>query len=528
LSDEIEINGSETSVENNIGENNSYNSYYSRMMFNYDVLKDYDTELIESVIANPVENHELAIEFAQKIYSRNGVVSNSIDYMVSLLTLDRIVTSTSKKTERNRTSRQKMIDVLKIINDKKFIRDALFTEMLEGTCFYYFDTKLVKGITEKYLSDYDINLITEINDTQINASITTLPYKYTKIIGKKNGRYVLAFNLRYFENWDGDNIERKLKKYPKEIVDAYNKMKKGFIGNWVVLNSDNTICCKIKSKDSEPWGRNLIISAMADVEYKDYFVKTKRNVLKRVNNRVVYETFPANKQGTGSTLTEGQQKAQHNTFKQALNTNSDGSSVAFVSLASGTVVDSLNVSTDIFDASNESSLNDDIATDLGICATLIGAMSKGNYSAGVNNLQMITAQLYTWVCDIKDELVHVINKNIIKDTKNPINIYYFPTSFVNRNEFFTMMKSLYTDCSGSLKFTIASAGVDPDIYLNVMEEELEDNIYEKFKPHETTWTQSANSTKEDSGREEDSNPTNENTIISKTYNSSDIPKPSDS
>ena len=40
------------------------------------------------------------------------------------------------------------------------------------------------------------------------------------------------------------------------------------------------------------------------------------------------------------------------------------------------------------------------------------------FAGGGQNLEMITAQLYTWVCEWKSELVHVINKNIIKDQKN--------------------------------------------------------------------------------------------------------------
>ena len=102
----------------------------------------------------------------------------------------------------------------------------------------------------------------------INARIVTLPWQYTKIVGKKNGRYVLAFNLRYFDDFTGDTQERKLKKYPKEISDGYNKKRKGLIKDWLILDSDKTMCRKIKCKDSEPWGRSLIIAALEDVLYK--------------------------------------------------------------------------------------------------------------------------------------------------------------------------------------------------------------------------------------------------------------------
>lgn len=47
----------------------------------------------------------------------------------------------------------------------------------------------------------------------MNASIIPLPYEYTKIVGRKNNRNVIAFNLRYFDEKcvTQDEKNRKLK-----------------------------------------------------------------------------------------------------------------------------------------------------------------------------------------------------------------------------------------------------------------------------------------------------------------------------
>ena len=91
------------------------------------------------------------------------------------------------------------------------------------------------------------------------------------------------------------------------------------------------------------------------------------------------------------------------------------------------------------------------------------------------------------------------------------------------------MKTLYSEASGSLTFLVASAGIDPDVYFNILDQEIEDGIYEKYKPHQTSWTMSAK--EEDStnlgGRPTVDNPTNENTITSKSNNANDLPSPSD-
>ena len=245
-----------------------------------------------------------------------------------------------------------MTSILRKIDDRSFIRDALFTEMLTGVGFYYFDVRKSDDDKTKYLTDYDVENIYEVNELGMNISIVTLPWQYTKIVGKKNGRYVLAFDLSYFSSLTSqEDQKRKLKKYPKEISDAY-LARNVQSGKWLVLDNDHTMCGKIKARDNEPWGRSLIIATLHDVLYRDYFIDTKRNTLDDMNSRILYETFPENKQGTGSTLSKSQQEAQHGTVKQAINTRGRHG-VTFFSLAAGTKMDSINVSTDIFDSKNE-------------------------------------------------------------------------------------------------------------------------------------------------------------------------------
>lgn len=506
---------------------NEFNSYSDKMLFESIFrcgLYDYFTkDEIDSVLQNPIANHETAIRLSEFVYGKNGIVSNSIDYMTALMTLDRIVT-TKTLTEKAKKMRELMSSILEKVNDKQFIRDALFTDMLDGIAFYYFETTQKNSDKTKYLHDYQVENIMEINELGINASILSLPWQYCKIVGKKNGRYVIAFDLRYFSDYTGEELERKLRKYPKEIVDGYNNQSR--TGDWLVLNSDRTMCCKIKCKNSEPWGRSLIIAALSDVLYKDYFIDTKRNVLDEVNNKIIYETFPEGKDKGSCALTGKQQQAQHDTVKGAIMNKNNRSGTSFFSVAAGTKLDKIDVDVDIFDSKNEASLNDQIAQDLGICASLIGAMSTGTFAGGQQNLEMITSQIYTWVCEWSKELSYVINKNIIKDSKNQVDIYYFPTSFVNRKEFFEMMKTLYTNASGSLKFLIASTGVDPDIYLSVMDEEINEGFDKKYLPHQTSFTYTGDKSDDQGGRPKTDNPS-ENTVKSQSNNGNDIPSPSD-
>lgn len=518
MPDEIKNQEVSSTASENVDKSHEYNSCWSwgtfESLFGTGVYDFFDKAEIDSVLRDPISNHEAAIRLSEFVYTKNGMVSNSIDYQTSLMTLDRVVTS-KKKTSKSERNKELMLSTLELIDDKAIIRDGLFTNMVDGIAFKYFETKRKNNDKTKFLSDYEAENIVEINDLGINATVITLPWEYTKIVGRKNNRYVLAFNLDYFSDYTGEELQRKLRKMPQEIVDGYNK--KNRKGNWLVLDNDKTMCVKIKCKDSEQWGRSTIIATLADVLYKDYFVDTKRNVLDEVNSQILYETFPEGKDKGSCALNKNQQEAQHNTVKNAVMNKKNKRGLSFFSVAAGTKLDKIDVDVDIFDEKNESNLNNDIACGMGVSASLLGAMTTGSYAGGTLNIEMITSQLYDWICKWKKELVHVINKNIIKDKKNPVDIYYFPTSFVNRKEFFEMMKTLYSEAKGSLTFLIASTGISPDIYMSVLDYEVEKDYENKYPVHNTSWTQSS---KNEGGR-----PPGDNAIQNKGGNS--LPSPSD-
>ena len=512
-----------------------FNSYFGTVplseldsIFGCTITSAFTPEEIKMIIKDPITNHSLTRKLAMFVYNSEGVVTNAIDYMVSMPCLDRVIYGKKRLFHKTKLNNNKdlMLSTLESINDKQFIRDVLFTDMNEGTSFYYFETTSKQVDRTKFMRDYDVENIMEICDLGLNAVMIPLPYEYCKIVGRKNGRNVIAFNLRYFDNYEGDEKTRKLRKYPSEISNAYTTWEKGekSSSNWVVLNNDHTIAHKIKCKISEPWGRPLAIAAISDILYQDEFVDTKRNVLREINSQVVVQTFPEGQNKGSCALTKTQQQDQHDKVKQAVMTKNNRGGTTFVSVAAGTKLDALDISnTDIFDEKNESDLTDKIAMDLGMAAQLLGASSTGTFAGGQHNLEMVNAQIYTWIQEIQAELNYVINACIIKDRKNKVEVYYLPTSLVNRQGFFDMMKSLY-DVGGSLTMLIAATGINPEVYFSILDEEVENKIFDKYLPHLTANTIS----KDDNvgGRPKTNNPS-ENTVKSQANNGNAIPSPSD-
>lgn len=508
----------------------SYNSFstLSTYYFGLNIFDYYTQEQLESLVKDPISNNEILRKISLMLYSANGVYTNTVDYMTAMPTLDKVVVTHGKSIRKKRANKEKMISTLYTIKHKEIVRDALFKGMIEGIAFYYFETTTRPLSNQKIMTDYDVESIVEINELGINASVVALPVDYTRIVGIKNSSYVIAFNLDYFDDCTGESLDKKLRKYPKEIRDAYHKRKDtdSDNGNWVVLDNTKTIVHKIRSKRDEKWGRPLVLAAISDILYSDYFVDTKRNVLDEINNKIIYQTFPEGKEKGTSALTKNQQQSQHDAVKSAVMNKNNRGGISFFSVAAGTKINSIDpANTDIFDDKNESNLDDKIALDMGIAASLLNGTGSGNYSSQENNLDLLSSQLFQWIEQIESELNKCISANIIKDQKNWVECKYLPITNVNKTKMVGYAKDLYLQGKGSLSLWASACGISPEVFFALLDQELEEDVENKYPVHQTSYTLSSNSNNV-GGRPETEDSANPNTLQSKANGSNNMPKPS--
>ena len=511
--------------------NNEFCSYSAVLtetnsIFGLDIFGLISADDMSEMIKNPMTNNKILRELSNQLYSANGLYTQCVDYCTSLPTLDYVIIPSGKSKSKRKSNKTLMDSTLKTISHKVLMRDALFKSMIDGVAFYYVDFTKKKIDNNKSFTDYEIENILEINDLGMNASVIPLPVNYTKIIGRKNSHYVLAFNLDYFKGLNPTELKRKLRLYPKEIKKKWEEYNKSNTNkNWIALDDTKTIVSKVRSKMEEAWGRPLCLAAIKNIMYASYFKDTKQALLGQINNRIIYQTFPEGEKKGSCALTEKQQANQHAIVKNAILTKNQRNSTSFFSVAAGTKIQDIKVDTDIFDEKNESKLQDDIGLDLGFMANLLTGSSSGSYSAQANNLQLLLSEVFMWIEPIALEIAKVINTNVIKDKNNSVEIYYLPCSIITRKDFTNQMKDLYLQGKGSLTAWIASTGFNSDAYLTLMDMELEEGFDDKYQPHPTSFTISKNDQKE-GGAPEVENPTNENTIKSKGSGSNKIPKPS--
>lgn len=503
-----------------------FNSYFAttsrvNVYQNMELFSDYTIDELHDIIRNPMENNEEARKLSEIVYNSNGIVTNTIDYMVALPTFDRIVVPYGDKETADKR-RRKAEEVLDAIRDSEVGRDCLHNTFRDGMAFYYFETTKRPLNKSKVMSDYEVWSITEINEA-VNACCISLSPDYTRIVGIKNSSYVLAFNLEYFDLHGAETTESKLRKYPKEIREAYRKYHNGNTGkNWYVLDNDKTIALKYRAKRSEPYGRPLALAALEDIFYADYFTDTKRTVLDEVNNRIYYQTFPEGDRKGLSSLSQKQQEQQHEAVKKGITEKNTRGGTSFFSVAAGTKINSLDTDIDLLDEKNETNLRNNVSTSIGFAGSLLSGAGNSSYSAQESNLRLVTAEIFNVIELFTNELNKVINANIFKGKKNCVKVFYLPITHANRKEFAERAKDLYLEGRGSLLIWAAAVGVRPDAFTSIMDYEVEMDYENKYPVHKTSFTQSAN---DDGGRPTNDNPTNPNTVVSKTNNTNSQPKP---
>lgn len=481
-------------------------------------------EVIQKWINNPMTYHKEIKRLSRRLYSRNGVYTNVVDYMRGLLTLDRVVYATENEAKSVAKSIKKANAFAEQIRDKIFVRDTLHTGLVDGEHFAYLLIERIPSPPPS-MSDLDIDQITEINEdgdesdesVDFQVSLSPLPNDYVRIVGRKNSSYVIAFDMEYFNTLlEVENKMSILKTYPKEIRDGYLEYKRKNTpeARWKVLDNDYTFALKSRAKISEPHGRPIGLAAIDEVVFKESLRKTKQNVVNEVNNEIIVQTLPEGKNKGESALSQKQQQAQHEFVRDAVRSKRTTTGTTVVTVASGTKLERLKANTDIFNTDDNSTT--EISSSLGFAASLLNGMD-GNYSSQQGNAALVSAQVFEMVEQIEYELNKLLNIHIIKQRKYEVKISYLPVTHLNRKEMVQNAKELYTLGRGSLQAWIAAAGFKTDVYLAMMDYEVEQDFENKYPIHQTAFTATNDSGEEkESGRPIDNDSTNESTLKGKS------------
>ena len=492
--------------------------------------ENYTPEAIREWLSNPEQNIASLRKLGKWLYYANGSVHTAVEYMRTMHTLDGVPVCKNRESGQEAhanyaRNRKKMTATLRQIRYKEFIRDALFREATEGMQVSYLEVNASGADISRLMSDMDVMNITEINELGVGAAIISLPIDCCRLVGRRNGVPVIAFDLRYFLNMAEPERRRALGGFPAEIRNGFNAyFSKGTLAhNWLVLDEKATICTKICSAAKSPFGIPFTVKAAEDVLYQKKYSDTKSSVLDNVMTEIFYQVLPAGAQKGLSSLTQAQQKEQHNTVKSAVMDDKKHGGRRFVTVATGTEIGKIGVDTSILKDDAESGIQTSVASSLGISPTIIAGEGGDTYASASLNAEYLAAYVYSWISDLMTELNKAINAKIIKDPRCVVDFEILPTTYINKDKLYEHMRHLYTECGGSLSAVVASTGMNIDSYLSLMDWERAQRFEEKYPPHVTSYTASY-SDKEPGRPSTDSK--NPSTIKTGEHNGNAEPKPS--
>lgn len=448
---------------------------------------------IMEMAKDPMRHIEELRRWSRWAYYSNGTVTTAIDTLVGLHSLDYVATASPVTGDGTPARREacikKMNNVLKTIRYKEVIRDGLFHSAVDGMYVGYFEKRAATVDDRLALTDMEIQGLSEISSAGANLAVISLPVEYVRIIGRRNGCYEVAFDLRYFSGMTDEERKRKLRGFPEQIQNGWRKFDDdGDTARcWLRLNWRKTIVVKIKGGQNDPYGVPFAVAALDDIDYAKYFINTKRRVLDTVNNQIYYETFPEGEKRGTSSLSKEQQRSQHDTVKQALTQRTNSNGVSFFSLASGTKMDRLPVDLSLLDEKNESAIKEDVNDDIGMGAAAISGSSTGNYATATLNMEIVANNVFTWIEALAAELNKCIAYNVLDNSGYRTAFHILPVTFLNRDKLVKMYADLYARGKGSLTVWIASTGINAEDYLSLMDYELENDFENRYPVHKTSF-----------------------------------------
>ena len=326
-----------------------------------------------------------------------------------------------------------------------------------------------------------------------NFMIQPLDLDYCKIIGFQNNVSIAAFDMQYFDQFKYGGLVNEIKNFPLEFADAYIAYKKDASKRWFKLDYRTTIALKSKSDEEEPYGRPYGLSALFKMRMEEDYENSQYKLIQELASSIYYLILPEGEKKGVCSLSKQQQQNTIDAFKNAVKLNtsqSNGTKISTLTLAPGTTIDRLTKDSALLkDTLSEENMKK-ISTALGFASSALNAASEGgaSYSSLQVNIDLVLSQIFQHVEEIANEITRVLNYHIGNQPKDYIDFKYLRTSIMNQDKMYDRAKELYATGSGSLKMWIASAGFDVEDYMSIMEEELEEGIYDKFTPHMTSYT----------------------------------------
>lgn len=458
---------------------------------------------LNRILNNPYANIKKIQQFSRYITNKNGVVKETLRALKTLPPLNHSTSwSEVDDVKKLKAYEKKVNDFLKNIKLKQMVRDGIYQLAQDGTLVMVLRNK-------KYVQFLEID----------NLSINKM----------RNGKWVVEFDLATISSMsnfqDRMNIIESL---PDEVsIAAYNQyIKKGEDYRYVEIKGAEVL--SIDGVRNMPYGLPYTIGAWTSLMQKDLMDNAERSIMDRLMKQVMilYASHLEEDKPVPKEILTAYFKDVSSLFNKSQTGNS--SRVSGSTSGTGTIalphflsLKSLDINSDGIPKEVYEKVEKDIYSNLGISPAILWGGGGANYASASLNTQ----KFMRFIVSILELFEPVINSYITQILPKSVECeFIFVKADILDHELQTKLnKELYLQTGISKPYLESVTGLPYDNML--YQANYEKNILEVeniLYPPKNAYTSNSGEV----GAPKNENPTNENTVKSKTNGGNESPRPS--
>ena len=460
-------------------------------------------------LQNPYSNIKQIRQSSRYLTNKNGILKEVTRTFKSIPTLDYMISWSEYSDEKKiQKYERKINDFLEEIDVVDFTRSGLDETAVLGTVV----TCLRNN---KYVQFLDLDCL--------------------KIDRMRNGKWVVEYDLQTISTSSAYDIKSIIDSLPDEVtLEKYNLFKNKGDSAHRYVELKNCHVVGLDAPRNTPIGLPLALGAWGSILQKEMINRVERSVADRLIKQIfILKAGYIDKESTK--LVPGPVIQQYSTEISKVLTKKenkygkaqeDTAGSGLISLLQGLDLKALDVNTDMFKKELYEKIDNDIFQSIGVSAGLIyGGGASGNYSVAEMNSQ----KFFSYIFDILTKFERIINEYIKRLLPKDLSckFKFFRTTLFDKQKKVDQYKDLYLQTGITKYYFEAATGLPYQEVIRQAKYEKEVlGVESSIFPPQNAYTRSDN-TELPTGRPEDTSPTNENTVRSKSSGSNNNPMPSD-
>lgn len=465
---------------------------------------------LQQWLQQPVRYNKQLRDVSMYWYGLKGEINRTYELYKNIHSLDSNLKIDNPLKEDLKELMLKISKFDKGVNKKPLIRDIIFQTVAEGTTIGYLHGNASNRYTQ--LLDLTYYLPKDLVNGVWQVEVDLL--KFTTFNTDLSKDYPMDYMFTDSEL----NPKSELLSQPMEVQNAFRAFQstKKQQDRHYRLSQSKTFVIKIMSKQGERLGRPAGVQAFSDLLHKELIRDAEVALIDRVINMILVMKLGI----AGDVSKEGYRpkKEEHKTMAQEVRkalTNNSLKGLKFVGIPFWADIEALKTDLSLFDKQKYESIDNDIATALGING-LLANLDNSSFASGQLSVNLFMTNVYSILEQIEENLFNYQYNLLVPETTVTFKREFNRTMVLDNKSKIEILKDLLNK-GGAIKPILDSIGVNFEEYMAQVSYEKDSvKVNDMFIPFITSYTQSG----------KDNDGIGRPNTTGKTDNGNNQPKPS--